>query len=118
MMAKHSPAPWASETIQGRDDRTAYEVVRDANGKILFDTINADVTEIRTEYDGGSAYRWDELGRNNLRLAAAAPVLLAACKAWDEGFAEGEQFTAEQFRTWVNERRRMARAAIAEATEF
>ncbi len=49
----------------------------------------------------------------DLRLIAAAPELLAACKAWDEGFVDGEQFTPEQFRVWVNERRKMAREAVA-----
>lgn len=48
-------------------------------------------------------------------LIAAAPDLLAACEAWDTGFVDGEQFDAEQFRVWVNERRAMARAAIAKA---
>ncbi len=43
----------------------------------------------------------------------ACERMLAACKAWDEGFTEGEEFTPEQFRVWVNERRRLAREAIA-----
>jgi len=49
------------------------------------------------------------------RLIAAGPSLLAACEAWDQGFAEGEEFDAAQFLAWVNERRRMAREAIKKA---
>lgn len=115
-MPQHNPAPWAYENVEDRGEQSAYGVVKDANGKILFDTINADVAEIHTEHDEGRAYRWDEVARKNLTLAAAAPQLFAACRAWDEGFTEGEQFTPEQFRVWVNERRRLAREAIAAAT--
>lgn len=43
-------------------------------------------------------------------------VLLAACRLWDEGFTEGEQFNADQFLRWVNANRRAAREAIAKAT--
>lgn len=52
----------------------------------------------------------------NARLIAAAPDLLAACQLWDQGFADGEQFTESQFVKWVNDNRRAARAAIAKAT--
>ena len=51
-----------------------------------------------------------------LRLFAGAAELLAACKLWDDGFSEGEEFTPEQFLNWVNKNRRAARAAIAKAT--
>jgi hypothetical protein len=44
---------------------------------------------------------------------AANEKLLAACELWDKGFVEGEQFTPEQFRVWVNNNRRAAREAIA-----
>lgn len=40
-------------------------------------------------------------------------ALLAACEMWDQGFVEGEEFTAEEFRQWVNKNRATARAAIA-----
>ena len=51
-----------------------------------------------------------------LALFAGAAGLLAACKLWDEGFVDGEQFTPEQFLQWVNNNRRAAREAIAKAT--
>lgn len=51
-----------------------------------------------------------------VRLAAAAPDLLAACQLWDQGFEEGEQFTLEQFLKWMNDNQRATRAAIAKAT--
>ena len=79
--AKHNPAPWEYENVEQPHDKSAYGVVKDANGKILFDTLNSDVAEIHTEYDGedGSVHRWDEAGRVNLAIAAAAPELLAIC---------------------------------------
>ncbi|AMV24635.1 hypothetical protein VT84_09580 [Gemmata sp. SH-PL17] len=76
-IAKHNPAPWERETVQNRSEQTAYEVVKDANGKILFDTLNSDVAEIHTEHDEDGAIRWDETGRINLALAAVAPDLLS-----------------------------------------
>jgi hypothetical protein len=51
----------------------------------------------------------------NARLASAAPDLLAACRMWDEGFVDGEEFDEKQFLEWVNKNRRAARAAIAKA---
>lgn len=66
----------------------------------------------------GHNYQFDpkkEWTDADIRLINAAPDLLAACEAWDTGFVDGEQFDAEQFRVWVNERRAMARAAIAKA---
>lgn len=111
---KPNPAPWEYETVQQREDRSAYGVVRDADGKILFDTINADVAEIHEEYDeGGGVHRWDEVARVNLTLAAAAPAMLAALKLWDEGFTDGEEFTPEQLLAWMNKNRKAARDAIA-----
>lgn len=41
--------------------------------------------------------------------------LITALKLWDQGFVEGEQFDQFQFLKWVNDNRRAARAAIAEA---
>lgn len=79
-MSKHTPGPWEYENVHDCPERNAYAVVKDANGKILFDTLNSDVAEIHTEHDEGSVYRWDETGRRNLTLAAASPELLAACK--------------------------------------
>jgi hypothetical protein len=76
---RHNPAPWTHETVQCREDRTAYEVVRDANGKALFDSMNSDVAVIHDEHDEDGVTRWDETGRVNLTLAAAAPDLFAAC---------------------------------------
>lgn len=39
--------------------------------------------------------------------------LRSACELWDKGFVEGEEFTAEQFRKWVNDNRRAAREALS-----
>jgi hypothetical protein len=60
----------------------------------------------------------DAINAENLataRVMAAAPDLLAACELWDKGFADGEEFTPEQLLKWLNDNRRVARAAIAKA---
>lgn len=49
----------------------------------------------------------------NLRLRADRDVLLSACRLWDQGFTDGEQFDEPHFLKWVNDNRRAARAAIA-----
>ncbi len=41
--------------------------------------------------------------------------LMNACDSWDRGFIEGEEFTPEQFRVWVNQRRQFCRDAFASA---
>ncbi len=81
-MSQHTPEPWEYENVSQAHDRSAYGVVKDADGKVLFDTLNSDVAVIHEEFDGedGTVYRWDEAARTNLTLAAAAPDLLAACK--------------------------------------
>lgn len=49
------------------------------------------------------------------RLEAANRRLVAACRLWGQGFAEGEEFTPEQLLAWMNANRRAAREAIAAA---
>lgn len=57
----------------------------------------------------------EPLCREIARKLDAHDDLLAACRLWDEGFTEGEQFTPEQLLEWMNKNRRAARAAIAKA---
>ncbi len=81
----HSPAPWEYDQVQLRPERSAYAVVRDAKGKILFDSLNSDVAEILRHDDGTHS---DEQGRRDLALASAAPELLAALELmmkWQRG---------------------------------
>lgn len=76
-----NPAPWTYENVEDRADKSAHGVVKDADGKILFDTLNADAAEIMREDDGeGNVAFYDLRAEANLTLAAAAPALLAACK--------------------------------------
>ena len=72
---KHTP--WCYENVHDCCEQSAHGVVKDDRGKILFDTLNSDVAEIHTEHDEDSVHRWDETGRKNLTLAAAAPDLFA-----------------------------------------
>lgn len=76
-MSEVKDTPWTCETVQVREDGSAYAVVKDAKGRVLFDTLNSDVAEIHTEHGEDGATRWDETGRVNLTLAASAPGLLA-----------------------------------------
>lgn len=47
------------------------------------------------------------------KLKAQRDQLLKACKLWDEGFEDGEQFTPDQLLKWLNDNRRAIRAAVA-----
>lgn len=67
-----APAPWEDEAKDTNIRDGAYHVVTDANGKILFDTCNSDVTELHEEHDEDGAHYWDEAGRINLGFAAMA----------------------------------------------
>lgn len=77
----HTPGPWAVETLDNECGQGKFHshCVMDAQGRSLFDTLNADyrITTIQIEYDEDGATQWDEQGRLNLELAAAAPDLLA-----------------------------------------
>ncbi|HAB18494.1 MAG TPA: hypothetical protein DCE44_18890 [Verrucomicrobiales bacterium] len=113
--AKHTPGPWTIDEVTDK-----YGIT------LMVNRIWESDPSEGTDEDGGT-FHTDEVAEivmdyadgiplANARLIAAAPDLLAACEAWDTGFVDGEQIDAEQFRQWVNERRRMARAAIAKAT--
>jgi hypothetical protein len=80
--ARHNPAPWEYEDAPLREERSAYGVVKDAEGRILFDSLNSDAAEIYEEGDEDSLSRWDDAARRNLGLAALAPELLAALKGF------------------------------------
>jgi hypothetical protein len=83
---KHNPAPWEYEDVPLREERSAYGVVKDADGKILFDSLNSDVAEIHEEGDEEGFSRWDAAARRNLGLAALAPKLVAAAKRVLDGW--------------------------------
>lgn len=57
--------------------------------------------------------RVNELTELFYQVKAERDALIRACQSWDEGFVDGEQFTPDQFRIWVNDRRRMVREALA-----
>lgn len=82
---KPSPSPWAYENVSDCHEKMGYGVVRDANGKLIFDSLNSDVAEIWREDDENDGIPfvtfYDLQGEADLRLASAAPDLLAACKA-------------------------------------
>lgn len=94
---KHTPGPWlASGTIVDAGD------------------VHADGARVAKCWTSTFAPPREESAAN-ANLIAAAPDLLAACKLWDQGFVEGEQFNEAKFLKWVNDNRRAARAAIAKA---
>lgn len=80
----HSEAPWelVDVRISVADARTGFDAfeVRDAAGRVLFDSLNAEAVEVREEYSGAEDDRlhaWDEIARRNLMLAAVAPSMRA-----------------------------------------
>ncbi|WP_353631055.1 hypothetical protein AADG64_09550 [Achromobacter xylosoxidans] len=87
MTTKHSPAPWSVETVRnegeygsGPDTTTGFDsyAVLDANGRTLFDSLNSDVAEVHAVWHCLGVDAWDDVARENLTLAAAAPELLEA----------------------------------------
>lgn len=87
---KHSPGPWQVDTIDnsgeyslGGDESACgfkSHAVYDANGRVLFDSLNSDVAEIHEESDEDGRYAWDGQSECNLRLAASAPELFQALR--------------------------------------
>lgn len=104
--SKHTPGPWCIESVFSE---ALHDIALDYNipgcgSPILIATVfDADEDSTITK----------EQANANARLIAAAPELLAACEAWDQGFSEWEGFDQERFLLWVNKNREMARAAIA-----
>lgn len=86
-LAKPSPGPWDVDTIDndgtygdGPDCHSGFKsyAVYDANGKVLFDSLSAEVAEIDIEYDDMGAYVWDRVSEANLTLAGASHDMLTA----------------------------------------
>lgn len=55
--------PWEYENVSVCSERSAYGLVRDDNGKALFDTMNSDVATIGVEHDENGATYHDTAGR-------------------------------------------------------
>lgn len=101
-LAKPSPGPWDVDTIDndgtygdGPDCHSGFKsyAVYDATGKVLFDSLNAEVAEIEVEYDDMGAYVWDRVSEANLTLASAAHDMLTALETV---LAGGHLNTGEQ----------------------
>lgn len=112
MTTKHSKAPWSVDTVRnegeygsGPNTGAGFDsyAVFDAAGRILFDSLNSDAAEVHAVEHEVGVDAWDDVARENLTIAAAAPELLAAAVAFMEG--EGN----------CKEVRDMFRAAIAKA---
>jgi len=109
-----TPGPWDFE--EENDEGEPYKIAVSPSYQACVGAANDSVVaDIRLADFGDSRTR--EEARANARLIAAAPDLYAACRAWDQGFVDGEDFTPEQFLAWVNENRRIARAALAKAVQ-
>lgn len=87
--------PWYVEVNYGS------VVICEAQGGVMLADSSNDVPEGVAEYIVHCVNTHDDL--------------LAACELWDQGFVDGEEFTADQFLAWVNRNRAAARAAIAKA---
>lgn len=101
-LAKPSPGPWEVDTIDndgtygdGPDCHSGFKsyAVYDANGKVLFDSLNAEVAEIDIEYDDMGAYVWDRVSEANLTLAGASHGMLTALETVLARAVRGEKLT-------------------------
>jgi hypothetical protein len=80
---KPSPAPWEAESNGGRKADETYYDVRGPDGKVLFDTCNSEVMVIESDHDEDGSHYWDEQGRVNMQLAAAAPDMLELLRDYE-----------------------------------
>lgn len=108
-MAKHTPGPWATESV---NSEALHDIIADY--QVPGDGFPTLLAMVFSDDEGDGPISCDEASAN-ARLIAAAPDLLAACKLWDEGFIDGEEFTPEQLLAWMNKNRKAARDAIAKA---
>jgi hypothetical protein len=116
MSDEATPRPWraADHLMMSGAERTVHIGAGDCNwavGSLVAVLPNDcgprdDERERRLQADAALA----------VRAVNSFDALMAACKLWDEGFTEGEQFDPEQFLAWVNKNRAAARAALALAT--
>lgn len=98
-----TPGEWEAETVQIRDERSAYESMKSDAGKSIFDTLNSEDCEIH--HDDGCHY-WDEIAVRNFSWIAyvhnAMPeviaqhrALLAACVSMLKTCGGAEHWTGE-----------------------
>jgi hypothetical protein len=114
----HTPGPWTAELQQARAADTTYFDVCGPDGKVLFDTSNSEAMCIEADHDEDGSHYWDEQGRLNTLLAAAAPELLAACQAHQKWEAEENNplRTHAQCVALLTDADNLAQAAIKKAT--
>lgn len=95
LLAKATPGPWESDTIQnegnygdgGPDCKTGFKsyAIYGAAGLALLDSLNSESAVVHEETDEDRHYAWDEVARRNFALIAAMhealPELLAIAEA-------------------------------------
>ena len=81
LLAKATPGPWEVDTVEhdgaygsGPDADHGFKspVMLNGDGKLIFDAYSSDLIEVHEEYDDDGCTAWDETGRRNFDLAAAA----------------------------------------------
>lgn len=106
----HTKGPWKaqSEPMDSGLGRVLYYDIVDLQGRTIGDTANSEVAVIHTEHDESGKHQWDEQGRIDARLMAAAPELLEVAKRVVEVF-EGSRDPQEDAMST------QAKAAISKA---
>jgi hypothetical protein len=111
-----SKGPWTAEYVKGNAEETYYRVV-DANGRVIFDSLNSEAAEIACETDEEHSEYRDVQGEADLTLASAALELLEALEETTACLVETvlDKVHIEDFDSETNETVKRARAAIAKA---
>jgi hypothetical protein len=97
LFCKTTPGMWSADTIQVRENRSAYRVMTNAKSQPIFDTLNSEVAEIHEDDD---CYRWDETGRNDFawieRVHNDFPAILRTITNLIEKVAELEVLRSDK----------------------
>lgn len=111
---KHTQVPWLFRRMESAG-RVGFALLSVETGAVVHKEEGPNHAWEGENFEGVRYHRSPAEMEADARLFFAAPDLLAACELWDQGFAEGEDFSPEQFLAWVNANRAAARAAIERA---
>lgn len=114
-MAKDADLETVQLNIDG--DNLIYEVAGDAERGNPLDIVTV-AEGYTSETVDGVRFKAKAVAKRMMVAWNCHAELVAACKLWDEGFKDGEEFTEAQLLEWMNKNRAAARAALANVAKW